>query len=147
MVADYQVFVSHATDDKWIATQMCEHVKRAGAKFFRDDHAIDAGDQIPEQIRTGIRRSQEFLVLLSPSSKDRAWVHAEVGAAWLLKRRIVVVLCHVKTNTIPAMLASEKAININDLGAYISELKERLKKHNTRGISKAKKSAGRVVRR
>jgi hypothetical protein len=41
----YQVFVSHATADKWIATAFCEKIRSAGASFFRDDHEIKAGDQ------------------------------------------------------------------------------------------------------
>jgi hypothetical protein len=31
---DYQVFVSHATADKWIAKAICEHLEDAGAVTF-----------------------------------------------------------------------------------------------------------------
>ena len=79
---DYQVFVSHATSDKWLATTLCEKIEATGAKTFRDDRDIDGGDDIPETIRIEIKRSKELVVLLTPDSADRPWVLLEVGAAW-----------------------------------------------------------------
>ena len=78
----YKVFVSHATDDKWLATVLCEKIEAVGATTFRDDRDIDGGDDIPEQIRVEIKRSQEVVVLLTPFSVLREWVRIEVGAAW-----------------------------------------------------------------
>jgi len=123
----YSVFVSHATADKWIATMICEKIEAAGASFFRDDYEIHSGDEIPGEIRTAIRRCKEFVVLFTPSSKDRTWVHAEMGAAWLLKRRIVAILCHTEMNSIPGMLQSQKAIALNDIANYLSELGTRVR--------------------
>ena len=37
----YQVFVSHATADKWIATVVCEKIEATGATSFRDDRDIN----------------------------------------------------------------------------------------------------------
>jgi hypothetical protein len=67
----YQVFVSHATADKWLATVICEKLEAVGATTFRDDRDINGGDDIPDRIRTEIRRSQELVVLLTPHSVDR----------------------------------------------------------------------------
>ncbi len=61
----YQVFVSHATTDKWLATTLCEKIEAAGAATFRDDRDIDGGDDIPERIRSEIKRSRELVVLLT----------------------------------------------------------------------------------
>ncbi|REJ72873.1 MAG: TIR domain-containing protein, partial [Planctomycetota bacterium] len=52
----YQVFVSHATADKWLAVTLCEKIEATGATTFRDDQDIDGGDDIPERIRTEIKR-------------------------------------------------------------------------------------------
>ena len=65
----YQVFVSHATSDKWLAKVLCEKIEAAGATSFRDDRDIDGGD-IPEEIRRQIKRAQEIIVLLTPESVD-----------------------------------------------------------------------------
>jgi hypothetical protein len=109
-----QVFVSHATT-------------------FRDDRDIQGGDDIPDEIRRQIQRSKELVVLLTPCSKGREWVTLEIGAAWgwggggSRRKHIVVVLCHVDVDTIPAILKSKKAINLNDLGDYVAEVGRRVK--------------------
>ncbi len=53
----YLVFISHATADKWIAKTLCEKIESVGAVTFRDDRDIAGGDDIPEQIRREIVRS------------------------------------------------------------------------------------------
>ena len=67
----YQVFVSHATADKWIAKILCEKIEGTGATTFRDDRDIEGGDDIPEQIRRQIKQSKEMVVLLTPASVER----------------------------------------------------------------------------
>jgi len=127
----YQVFVSHATADKWLAKMLCERIEQTGATTFRDDRDIDGGDDIPDRIRREIIRSKEMVVLLTPDSVSRAWVILEVGAAWGRRRgfRIVSVLCHVEVDAIPDMLASKKALSINDFDEYVKELKRRVARH------------------
>src|SRR5947208_14093572 len=82
----YQVFVSHATADKWLAKTFCEKIEAIGASTFRDDRDINGGDDIPEAIRTQIKQSRELVVLLTPESVDRPWVLIEVGAAWCRRK-------------------------------------------------------------
>jgi hypothetical protein len=80
--ATYQVFVSHATADKWIAKVICEKIEDTGATTFRDDRDIAAGDDIPEEIQRQLKRSQEIVVLFTPQSIGRVWILLEVG--WLV---------------------------------------------------------------
>lgn len=122
----YQVFVSHATADKWIAIALCKAIEAVGGQYFRDDERIESGASIPDEIRKEIRRSKEMVVLLTPESKSRPWVLAEVGAAWMLKRRIICVLCHEKVDAIPEGIKTDKAISINDFDAYTKELSARV---------------------
>jgi hypothetical protein len=126
----YQVFVSHATADKWIATTFCEKIDAIGAKSFRDDRDIDGGDSIPETIRTQIQVSRELVVLLTPDSVDRPWVLLEVGAAWGRRQdyRIVPVLCHVTVDAIPDIIEGKKAFHINEFDQYLKKLAKRVKK-------------------
>jgi len=128
----YQVFVSHATADKWIAKTICEKIESEGATTFRDDRDIDGGDDIPDTIRMQIKQSREFLVLLTPSSVNRQWVTLEVGAAWGWSRniRIVPIMCHVDVDPIPGMIKAKKAIHLNDFDQYLAELKRRLRESN-----------------
>jgi hypothetical protein len=100
----YQVFVSHATSDKWLARMLCEKIEAIGAKTFRDDRDIDGGDDIPDAVRTAIEKSDEMVVLLTPVSVSRPWVLLEAGAAWQQGLRIVAVLQHIQIEPIPGML-------------------------------------------
>ena len=127
----YQVFVSHATADKWLANVLCEKIERTGATTFRDDRDIDGGDDIPDRIRGEIKRSNEMVILLTPESIGRPWVLLEAGGAWVTRARyrIVAVLCHVTVDTIPEMLASKKALPLNAFDDYLRELRERLRRH------------------
>ena len=126
----YQVFISHATADKWIATTFCEKIDATGATSFRDDRDINGGDSIPEMIRTEIQVSRELVVLLTPDSIERPWVLLEVGAAWGRRKnyRIVAVLCHVSFDAIPDIIEGKKAFHINDFDKYLAELNVRVNK-------------------
>jgi hypothetical protein len=128
----YQVFVSHATADKWLATVLCEKLEAEQATTFRDDRDIDGGDDIPDRIRSQIKKSRELVVLLTPKSVNRQWVLLEVGAAWgwSKKLRITTVMCHVDSDALPEMLKSKKAISINDIPTFLSQLKARVKANN-----------------
>jgi hypothetical protein len=126
---NYQVFVSHATADKWLATTICERIESIGAATFRDDRDINGGDDIPEAIRMQIKQSKEFLVLLTPDSVNRPWVLLEVGAAWGWRKKfpITAILCHVNVDAIPDIIKSKKAFALNDFEKYLNELSHRIK--------------------
>jgi hypothetical protein len=128
----YQVFVSHATADKWLAKTLCDKIEGAGATTFRDDRDIAGGDDIPEQIRRHLKQSTEVVVLLTPESITRTWVILEVGAAWGSSRRIriVFVLCHVSVDPVPDMIKNKKAIALNDFDDYLDELAKRVRSHH-----------------
>lgn len=101
----YQVFVSHATPDKWVARMICEKIESIpSAKTFRDDRDIEGGDHIPESLLAQIDHSTELIVLMTPMSVARTWVLLEIGAAWHAGLRIVPVCYHVDVDRIPAML-------------------------------------------
>jgi hypothetical protein len=125
--APYRVFVGHATVDKWLATTICEGIETVGAITFRDDRDIGGGDDIPETIRDAIDASDEMVVLLTPASVNRPWVLFEVAAAWQRRAQIVVIRQYVETDSIPAMLQSKKAIDLNDFNRYLDELRTRLR--------------------
>lgn len=130
----YQVFVCHASEDKWLARTLCEKIEATGAVTFRDDRDINGGDDIPERIRTEIKRSREFVVLLTPNSVDRPWVLLEVGAAWGWSKavRITPILCHVDVEPIPGIIKSIKAINLNECDDLFSEIKKRVRANNAK---------------
>ena len=128
----YQVFVSHATADKWLARVVCEKIEMIGAKTFRDDRDIQGGDDIPDEIRRQIKQSKEIIVILTPESVGRQWVTLEVGAAWCWSKRMrfLMLMNHVSVDPIPDMLKHKKAINLNEFDAYLTDLSGRVRDHH-----------------
>lgn len=129
----YQVFISHATADKWIATIFCEKIEATGAKAFRDDRDIDGGEDIPDRIRTEMKRSNELVLLLTPHSAraDSDWVRIEAGAAWGWKKiQITAVMCHSNVDQLPGIIKSKKAININEFPEFCIQLASRVKQYH-----------------
>src|SRR4051794_14523501 len=71
----YRVFVSHATADKWIAREICERIESATTAItFRDDCNIESGEQISEVIEAQIRATDELLVILTATGRQRFWI-------------------------------------------------------------------------
>lgn len=127
---NYQVFISHATADKWIAKVICVKIEELGATTFRDDRDICGGDIIPEIIRKEIKQSKEMIVLLTPESVNRQWILLEVGAAWGWRKDylIVPIRYHIEIDPIPEMVKKTKTRELNEFDNYLTELANRIKK-------------------
>lgn len=59
---------------------------------FLDEKDIQGGDRITERVRTELTRCDEMVIVLSTASQQSDWVKAEIGAAWVLAKRIVILL-------------------------------------------------------
>jgi hypothetical protein len=83
------VFVSHSSQDTWIAKQIAREIEARGATPFLDEAQVDAGADFEEDILDFLERAHELVVLLTPWALERPYVWAEIGAAW--GRRIPIV--------------------------------------------------------
>ena len=129
----YRVFVSYGWSDRWIARQMAKCIETdAGAEPFIDIFDIKKGDRFEQRIAEELPKCDELVVLLTAQSVRRNWVWTEVGAAWVLRKRVVGVYHGL---TIPdidrdyggmAALASTNCLGLEEFDAYIAELKERV---------------------
>jgi hypothetical protein len=126
------VFISHSTKDRWIAKQIANVIEEKGRpyeiKTFLDEKDIEGGESIPESIRRNIQDCSEFLVLLSRYSIDRPWVLIEIGAAWVLGKRIVAIVDKVSPEEMPDVIAPYKAIDLNSFDEYLKQLISRTQK-------------------
>lgn len=62
---------------------------------------------------------------MSPYSVDRPWVFIEIGAAWGLDKKVVPIIDKITPDQMPDLLEHHKAIDLNDLSAYLAELESR----------------------
>ena len=121
----YTVFLSHSSKDKWVARQIARLIGDLGIRTFLDEKDIGGGDAIHDAIRTSIQECDELLVLMSQYSVNRPWVLIEIGAAWGLAKRVVPVVDKVSPDQMPDILFQQKAIDLNDLDDYLTELSQR----------------------
>ena len=70
----YRVFVSHASDDSWIAAQIARCVRDLGADAFLDETSIPKGANFKQIIHREIALSDEVIALFTPWSAKRSWV-------------------------------------------------------------------------
>jgi hypothetical protein len=127
----YLVFISHSEKDRWVARQMAaligEQGRRYGVETFLDEKDIEGGESISDSIRKNIQECDEFLVLLSRYSIDRPWVLIEIGAAWVLGKRITAIIDKVTPEEMPDIITPYKALDLNSFDQYLQELMKRVK--------------------
>lgn len=134
------VFVSHSSQDTWVAKQIAKEIAARKAKPFLDEADIDVGAEFEEDILDFLDNAHELLVLFTPWSLERPYVWAEIGAAWIKRIPIIVVLHGLKPSdfqahpSTPVFLKKRDIINLNDIEEYFGQLERR--------VNELKKSGG-----
>ncbi len=127
------IFVSHSGEDTWVARQIAREIEKCGATPFLDKADIDVGAEFEEDIRNFLDQAHELLVLFTPWSLERPYVWAEIGAAWIRRIPIIVVLHGLSQNDFqsqpnaPVFLKKRNIINLNDIDDYFQQLTNRVK--------------------
>lgn len=55
------------------------------------------------------------------------WVLIEIGAAWVLGKRITAIIDKIVPEEMPAIITNYKAIDINNFDEYLEQLYQRIK--------------------
>ena len=126
------VFVSHSGEDTWVARQIAREIERCGGRPFLDEADIDVGDEFDDAIREFLDRADELLVLFTPWSLERPYVWTEIGAAWIRRIPIVVVLHGLSRREFqvlpnaPVFLKKRDIVSLNDIDQYFDQLRARV---------------------
>jgi hypothetical protein len=121
-----RVFVSHSSRDRWIARQLDKELRAiASVETFLDERNIAGGDRITDSVRAEIKRCDEMVVIFSSASQESDWVKAEIGAAWGLEKRIIVLLDKLSPKDVPQIVADYKAFDLNDTEDYLKDVRSR----------------------
>jgi hypothetical protein len=118
------IFISHAGEDTWIARQIAREIKARGARPFLDQADIHVGAEFEDDIRRFLDQADELLVLFTPWSLERPYVWVEIGAAWIRRIPIVVILLgltpaefQARPNA-PVFLKKRDIIHLNEIDEY-----------------------------
>jgi TIR domain len=112
---DLSIFVSHASQDKRIASRVAMGLKAFDYDTWYDDWELLPGDSIIERIEAAISKTDVLLVLLSSSSVDSKWVRRELStglARQLSGKGVMVIPVVVEDCEIPDMLADTKYVDL-----------------------------------
>jgi hypothetical protein len=111
-------------EDTWVARQIAREITARGNRLFLDEADVDVGAEFEEDIRQFLDKANELHVLFTPWAFERPYVWAEVGAAWLRRIPIVVVLHGLTTNNFqahpnaPIFLKEWDIIRLNEIDQY-----------------------------
>ena len=130
---NHQVFISHSSEDTWVARQLAGHVQQCGASCFLDEADIEHGDDFDETLASAAKSSNELLLLLTPWSKQRPYIWIEVGMFRAGSKRIVGVLHGISVMEIstdermPSLLKKLDVVHINEVDSYFEQLRRRVR--------------------
>src|ERR1700761_3166199 len=121
-----KVFISHSSQDKWIARTLSRELETLGVTTFLDEKDISTGESIDDSIHENLQDCDEILMLLSPAALASHWVLLEIGGAKALGKLLIPILLHVGPNELPQPLAKGLARDLNDVDRYFAEVEQRL---------------------
>jgi hypothetical protein len=136
-----RVFISHASDDAWVARQIEGHVRNCGAETFLDAVHIQHGDSFDDKIIDAAADATELLVLLTPEANERKYIWLEIGMFLVARKRVVVVLYRLTSADLaidrrtPVSLKRVDAVQIDSIEEYFSELRARVAAWEAQGAT------------
>ncbi len=129
----YKVFVSHCTEDTWVAGQIATRIRALGADAFLDDSSVPKGANFKEIIHREIASSNELVALFTPWSAKRSWMWIEIGAAWGQGKAVVAVFYGMGVEQLEdsgqgkAILEDINVLQLNEFEKYLGELANRIR--------------------
>ena len=101
--------------DQAVADQLFRTLRPMPVEVWSDDQ-LRAGDDWSDVLRSRIRESDYFVLLLTPKTLESSWVHQELGAAWALGKRIVAVVSDRRLlDKLPVDLAGVPTVAISEM--------------------------------
>ncbi len=129
---DYEVFISHASEDKeQVARPVFEACRRAGIKAFLDEKHIGLGESFTSKINTALGASRTVLAVVSSNSATKDWPMEEINTALALEitgeKKVVALMVGNPDLTKLPLLRTKRWISWNgDADAVAAALKEAL---------------------
>lgn len=74
----WDVFISHASEDKPFVRQLAKALEEQGLKVWFDETVLKLGDSLRRSIDQGLAESKYGIVLLSPSFFQKSWTQFEL---------------------------------------------------------------------
>jgi hypothetical protein len=127
----YVIFISHSSNDAWIAKTIAEQIESLGAECWLDEKDLEGGNVIVDEIISGIEACKEAIVLISSNSVNSPWVSFEIGGVRAQHKRVTPILNNVHPNEM-APIQDIKAIDLNKFDEFLAQLRRRIARAHSR---------------
>lgn len=134
--ADYDVFLSHASEDKLsVAAPLAAELERRGIVVWLDEQQLRLGDSLSERIDEGLARARFGVVVLSHAFFAKGWPRREldglVSRETALGQKVILPVWHGLTHeqvvSYSPMLAGKLAVDTAaGIGAVARQIDEAL---------------------
>ena len=81
MVREFDVFLSHASEDKPRMRRLKDKLEEQGMTVFFDEDSIQWGESIVEKINIGLLKSSYFVPFLTETFANKGWTNKELNSA------------------------------------------------------------------
>ncbi|WP_229516105.1 toll/interleukin-1 receptor domain-containing protein [Paraburkholderia terrae] len=93
----WDVFISHASEDKAVVLALAEALREAGLQIWLDKQELRIGDSLREKIDEGLAESRFGIVVLSPSFIAKRWPKRELNGLFALEeagQKVILPVWH-----------------------------------------------------
>lgn len=132
---EYDVFISHASEDKEeFVKPLVEALQAAGYKVWYDEFTLKIGDSLRRSIDSGLKSSRYGIVIFSSAFFAKNWTQYEVDGLVTREmegRKVILPIWHMvsknQVQNFSPSLADKKAINsslstIDEIVAQLAEV-------------------------
>lgn len=109
---NFNVFVSHSTNDISQVTQLQQQLAETPVKVFIAEHSIIPSQDLAQTINAAIEGCDLFVLLWSKNARASAWVSQEIGKATALKKQILPLVLDDEVN-LPGFIYNLKHLPIH----------------------------------
>jgi hypothetical protein len=131
VVPSLKVFITHASEDSWVAEQIRAMIEGCGISTFLDGGNIEGGDDFEDRLVTEAGACTEQLVIVSYAAIRSSYVWYEYGMFRQQRKRTVPLLNGISARDV---LADERVpghfkllnfLALNDIAKYLAQLQKR----------------------
>ena len=94
---EFDVFISHAAEDKDFAGPLARELRSAGLRVWFDEFELGLGDSLNQKINDGLSRSRYGVVVISPTFFRKHWTQFEINgfvARQTTGERVILPIWH-----------------------------------------------------
>lgn len=104
-VGGRSVFISYSETDQGYAHELKEALKQRGLEAYAYKTNVKPGDRWPDELKARLRSCDTLVAIISSRViEEKDWIRAEIGAAWVLGKRIFQAKLGVEDSLLPGIL-------------------------------------------